>query len=84
MRLDTWLWQARFFRSRSLACRFIETQRPRMDGRVVEKAHAIVRPGSVVTFAQGARVRVVRVVSLGERRGPAPEARTLYEEIGAA
>jgi ribosome-associated heat shock protein Hsp15 len=81
MRLDKWLWQARFFKSRSLATRFIEKSRCRIDGRVVDKAHAAVAPGMVLTFALGPRVRVVRIVALGERRGPAPEARALYDEI---
>ena len=81
MRLDKWLWQARFFKSRSLATRFIEKSRCRIDGRVVDKPHAAVAPGMVLTFALGLRVRVVRIVALGERRGPAPEARALYDEI---
>ena len=81
MRLDKWLWQARFFKSRSLATRFIEKSRCRIDGRVVDKPHAAVTPGMVLTFALGPRVRVVRIVALGERRGPAPEARALYDEI---
>lgn len=44
MRLDKWLWQARFFKTRSLAARYIETSRCRIDGRVVDKAHAAVDP----------------------------------------
>jgi ribosome-associated heat shock protein Hsp15 len=81
MRLDKWLGHARFFKSRSLATRFIEKSRCRIDGRVVDKAHATVAPGMVLTFALGPRVRVVRIMALGERRGPAPEARALYDEI---
>ena len=84
MRLDRWLWHARFFKTRSLATRFVEKARCRIDGRLVDKAHAAVSPGMVLTFALGPKVRVVRVVALGERRGPAPEARTLYEEIDGA
>jgi ribosome-associated heat shock protein Hsp15 len=81
MRLDKWLWQARFFKTRSLAARHVEKSRCRIDGRAVDKPHATVVPGMVLTFALGANVRVVRIVALGERRGPAPEARALYEEI---
>ena len=51
---------------------------------MTDKAHANVEPGMVLTFALGPRVRVVRIVALGERRGPAPEARALYDEIEAA
>ena len=81
MRLDKWLWQARFFKSRSLATRFVEKSRCRIDGRVVDKPHAAVAPGMVRTCALGPRVRVVRIVALGERRGPAPEARAVSDEL---
>jgi ribosome-associated heat shock protein Hsp15 len=81
MRLDKWLWQARFFKTRALAARHIETSRCRVDGRVTDKPHAVVRPGMVLAFALGSTVRVVRIVELGARRGPATEARALYEEI---
>ena len=81
MRLDKWLWHARFVKTRSLASRYVEKSRCRIDGRAVEKPHATVAPGMVLTFALGPRVKVVRIVALGERRGPAPEARALYEEI---
>lgn len=81
MRLDKWLWHARFFRTRALAARFIEKSRCRIDGRVVDKAHAGVASGMVLTFSLGPTVRVIRILALGERRGPASEARTLYQEI---
>jgi len=80
-RLDKWLWQARFFKTRSLAGRQCAEGRIRVDGTVVRKAHFAVRPGHVLTFVQGGHVRVVRVLSLGERRGPASEARTLYDDL---
>ena len=81
MRLDKWLWHARFFKSRTLAARHVAMARCRLDGRVVDKPHAAVAPGMVLTFALGPRVRVLRIKALGERRGPAPEARALYDEI---
>ena len=81
MRLDKWLWQARFFKSRTLASRHVEEKRCRIDGRAVDKPHAVVAPGNVLTFALGPKVRVVRILALGTRRGPAAEARALYEEI---
>jgi ribosome-associated heat shock protein Hsp15 len=83
MRLDKWLWQARFFKTRSLAARYVETSRCRVDGRVTDKPHAAVAPGMVLTFALGSRVRVIRIRALGERRGPASEAHALYDEIDA-
>ncbi len=84
MRLDKWLWHARFFKSRTLAARYVEKARCRLDGRVTNKPHASVAPGMVLAFALGTRVRVVRIKALGERRGPPIEARALYDEIDPA
>jgi ribosome-associated heat shock protein Hsp15 len=84
IRLDKWLWQARFFRSRSAAARAVESTPFRIDGRPTDKPHALVGAGMVLTFALGPRVRVVRILAPGTRRGPATEARTLYEELGEA
>ena len=81
LRLDKWLWHARLFRSRSLASKFCLEGRIRIGGRVVEKAHQMVKPGDVLTFAHGRDVKVLKIVALGKRRGPAPEARTLYEDL---
>ncbi|MEQ9815109.1 MAG: RNA-binding S4 domain-containing protein [Azospirillaceae bacterium] len=81
LRLDRWLWFARFFKTRSLASRACAAGAVRIDGRAVAKANAAVRPGQVLTFVQGRHVRVIRVVALGSRRGPAPEAQALYEDL---
>lgn len=80
-RLDKWLWCARFFKARSLANALLSAGRLRMDGTVVTKAHQKVRAGAVLTFPQGPHVRVVRVLFLATRRGPATEAQTLYEDL---
>lgn len=81
LRMDKWLWQARFFKSRALAARLCTAGRIRVDGTKINKAHFAVRPGHVLTFPQGRRIRVVRVIALGERRGPAKEACMLYEDL---
>lgn len=81
LRLDKWLWYARFFKSRSLATRLCEGRRVRLNRRLIDKASRQVRVGDVLTFPQGRRIRVVRVVALGQRRGPAAEAEGLYEEL---
>jgi len=81
LRLDKWLWQARFFKTRVLAAQLVGKGRLRINQTIVTKAHHRVRPGDVLTFPQGRIVRVVRVVDLGSRRGPASEAQTLYEEL---
>ena len=81
LRLDKWLWQARFFKTRALAAQLVGKGRLRINQTIVTKAHHRVRPGDVLTFPQGRIVRVVRVVGLGSRRGPASEAQTLYEDL---
>ncbi|QIE55456.1 RNA-binding S4 domain-containing protein [Pikeienuella piscinae] len=80
LRLDKWLWRARFFKTRGLAAKTAE-KGFRLNGERSRKTHALVRPGDVLTFRQGAEVRVVRVRALGTRRGPAPEAATLFEDL---
>ncbi len=81
LRLDKWLWQARFVKSRSLAARLCAEGRIRVDGEPVAKPAASVRPGQVLTFALDRHVRIIQIVALGERRGPAREARTLYRDL---
>ncbi len=80
-RLDKWLWYARFFKSRSLATRFCASGKLRVNGHGVRKAHQGIRTGDVLTFPKGRDIRVVRVVDLGVRRGPATEAQTLYDDL---
>ena len=81
LRLDKWLWHARFCRTRSLAAEFAAAGRVRIAGAVIFKAHYAVKPGDVLTFPLGPHIRTVRVLALGSRRGPAPEARLLYEDL---
>lgn len=81
LRADKWLWQARFFKTRSLSAKLITGGHLRINAEKVHKASASVKPGDVLTFAQGRHVRVIRVEALGERRGPATEAQTLYTDL---
>ncbi len=81
IRADKWLWHARFFRSRALAARTISAGHLRIDGRKVHKPAQLLRPGMTLTFLQARRVRVVRVAALSTRRGPAAEARALYDDL---
>ncbi len=80
-RLDKWLWYARFFKSRSLATKFCASGKLRLNEKVVRKAHHGLHVGDVLTFPRGRDIRVVRVVDLGTRRGPAPEAQALYDDL---
>ncbi|HVJ34408.1 MAG TPA: RNA-binding S4 domain-containing protein [Terriglobia bacterium] len=81
LRLDKWLWFARFVKSRSLASKLVELGRMRVNGTPTAKAHYAVRVGDVLTFALGPHIRVIKVVALGSRRGPAPEAQGLYDDL---
>lgn len=81
IRIDKWLWQARFLKSRSLAADLVTAGRVRVNGQPVAKPSRLVGPGDVLTFPQGNEIRVVRVLECGTRRGPAPEAQALYREI---
>jgi ribosome-associated heat shock protein Hsp15 len=81
IRLDKWLWYARFFKSRAISARLCGDGLVRIDGIPVEKAHHPIHIGQVLTFPQARRIRVVRVLALGTRRGPAAEAQTLYEDL---
>ncbi|MGB0681105.1 MAG: RNA-binding S4 domain-containing protein [Magnetovibrionaceae bacterium] len=81
LRLDKWLWQARFFKSRTLASGAVQAGGFRLNGERVPKAHHLVREGDVLTFPKADAIRVIKVLKLGTRRGPAPEARELYEDL---
>ncbi|MFL1464376.1 RNA-binding S4 domain-containing protein [Roseococcus sp. DSY-14] len=84
IRLDAWLWHARLAKTKAACARLVEAGGFRLNRQPVGKAHARVRVGDVLTFMRGDTVAVWRVLALGERRGPAAEARLLYEEVGGA
>lgn len=81
LRVDKWLWHARFFKTRARASEVVSGGHLRLNGQRVAKPAQGVRPGDVLTFPMGRRIRVIRVVALSERRGPAPEAAALYEDL---
>lgn len=84
IRLDKWLWHARFFKSRGLAAGLVKAGRCRVDGTLVSKPSRTIAPGVVLTFPKADEVRIIKVVALGTRRGPAPEAQALYEDLTPA
>jgi len=81
LRIDKWLWHARFCKTRAIAQEKATKGHIRLNGQRVEKASAAVRVGDVMTLPVGGRVIALRVLGLGERRGPASEAQTLYTLI---
>ena len=80
-RLDKWLWCARFLKARSGCARLVAEGSVRINRMPTDKPHARLRPGDVLTLPLRDDVVVVRVLALAARRGPAPEARSLYEPI---
>lgn len=81
MRIDRYLWFARLAKTRSFAQEVAAARHLRIDGRVVDRAHAAVRVGNVLTFPLHGRIRVIRIEALPARRGPAPEARACYADL---
>ena len=84
-RADVWLWRARFFKTRSMAARFVEEGRVRLtrtgqESRL-DKPSRAVKVGDQLVFALGGRLVAITVEAMGERRGPATEARTLYSAL---
>jgi ribosome-associated heat shock protein Hsp15 len=82
VRIDRYLHCIRLVKSRTLAQAVIDTGYVRIDGKRVEKSSEEVRVGSTIGLPLHGRVRILRVLSLPERRGPAPEAHACYQELG--
>ena len=80
-RIDQWLWFARIVKSRSLAARLVTEGQIRINRVKIGKPGKDVSPGDVITAAVHGQIRVLRVLAIGARRGPALEAQGLYEEI---
>lgn len=83
VRLDKWLWAARFFKTRSLATDAVDTGRVRLDGDRIKPARA-VKPGDKLTIDNGSDAWEVVVLGISDKRGSAPVARALYEETEAS
>jgi len=81
IRIDKWLWHARFFKTRSLAAKTCRSGKVRLNGAHISKASTLVQSDDVLTFIKSERLWVVRLVDCGVRRGPAPEAQALYEDL---
>lgn len=81
IRVDKWLWQARFFKTRAQAAKVVSGGHVRVNSTRITKPASMVRPADVLTFAQERAIRVVRITAIGTRRGPASEAQTLYDDL---
>ncbi|KRG46737.1 RNA-binding protein [Stenotrophomonas panacihumi] len=83
VRLDIWLWAARFYKTRSLAKQAVETGKVDVDGQRPKPSRS-VRPGQALRVVRGEEVFEVQVLGLSEQRGPAPVAQQLYAESDAS
>ena len=84
IRIDKWLWHARFYRSRVQAQAAAASGLIRLNGARVEKASAAVQPGDILTVPRGREIVAIRIEALAERRGGAPEAQKLYSVMSAS
>ncbi|KQT69921.1 MULTISPECIES: RNA-binding S4 domain-containing protein [unclassified Aureimonas] len=80
-RVDKWLFFARIVKSRSLAQKLLLSGGVRVNREKIDNPAKIVRPGDVLTIPIGRGVKVLKILDPGQRRGPAPEAQTLYEDM---
>lgn len=80
-RIDKWLFFARAVKSRSLAAKLAVAGRVRVNRQKIDQASHLVRVGDVLTISLDRRILVYRVLEAGHRRGPAEEARHLYEDL---
>ncbi|MEO1642732.1 MAG: RNA-binding S4 domain-containing protein [Pseudomonadota bacterium] len=82
VRLDIWLWRARFFKTRALATDYVSRKGVRLtrtgQTRKVSKPGARLAVGDVLTFYKAKEIQNVEIIAFGERRGPVAEAQTLY------
>lgn len=83
-RLDKWLFFARLQKSRTLAAKLVAAGKVRINREKVDNPARAIKPGDVLTITLDRQVLVVRCEQPGTRRGPAPEARTLYTDLSAA
>lgn len=85
VRLDIWLWRARFFKTRALATDYVSRKGVRLtrngQTRKTTKSGARLAVGDVLTFYKAKQIQTIKVLAFGERRGPASEAQALYSEV---
>ena len=81
MRLDKWLYYARFFKTRSLAGSVISRGHLRLNSVKTRKVSTVVTSGDVLTFSQERQIRVIKVMGMADRRGPFEQARKLYLDL---
>ena len=81
LRLDVYLYYIRIFKSRSLATKFVSTNRLRISGQVTQKPHKMISIGDVLTMTINDNIKILKVLDIPNRRGPYSESLNCYEDI---
>ncbi len=81
LRLDLYLYYIRIFKSRSIATKFVSTNRLRISGNVTQKPHKMISIGDVLTMTINDNIKILKVLNIPNRRGPYSEALNFYEDI---
>ncbi|MDX1737219.1 MAG: RNA-binding S4 domain-containing protein [Alphaproteobacteria bacterium] len=81
LRVDKWLWYARFFRTRTIASQQVNAGHLRVNSQPVRKAGYLIKVGDILTFPKENDIRVIEIVALGDKRKGAPEAALLYNDL---
>ena len=81
IRLDIYLYYIRIFKSRSIATKFVLTNRLRISGQVTQKPHKMISVGDVLTMTINDNIKILKVLDIPSRRGPYPESLNFYEDI---
>ena len=81
LRLDIYLYYIRIFKSRSIATKFVLTNRLRISGQVTQKPHKMISIGDVLTMTINDNIKVLKVLDIPNRRGPYSESLNFYEDI---
>ncbi len=81
LRIDIYLYYIRIFKSRSIATKFVLTNRLRISGQVTQKPHKMISVGDVLTMTINDNIKILKVLDIPSRRGPYPESLNFYEDI---
>ena len=81
IRLDIYLYYIRVFKSRSIATKFVSTNRLRISGQVTQKPHKMISIGDVLTLSINDNIKILKVLDIPNRRGPYSESLNFYEDI---
>ena len=81
IRLDIYLYYIRIFKSRSIATKFVSTNRLRISGQVTQKPHKMISIGDVLTITINDNIKILKVLDIPKRRGPYSESLNFYEDI---